>query len=36
MALKIALDANPETRQIAILLGPDLRQRRPRGTESAG
>jgi hypothetical protein len=24
MALKIALDANPDTRPIAIMLGPDL------------
>jgi predicted PurR-regulated permease PerM len=25
MALKIALDANPQTRPIAILLGPEIR-----------
>jgi predicted PurR-regulated permease PerM len=30
MAVKIALDANPSTRPIAILLGPEIEARRPR------
>jgi predicted PurR-regulated permease PerM len=35
MALKVALDANPETRPIAVLLGPDVRQPGRQDTEAA-
>jgi AI-2 transport protein TqsA len=31
MALKIALDANPDTRSIAVMLGPEMPGDTPRG-----
>ena len=31
MALKIALDANPDTRPIAVMLGPELPDDMPKG-----